>query len=281
MSLKKKLLGIPGTILGIVVGLAAGSFAVARAVLDNRFPKIGLLILLLTPLVSFGAEATMSRMFGDAYWTNLAGRLLKAYRYIINQDFRLKFVCEMRFEIDPADDDNQPLDFQEITAPVIFNAVHAEPGGEPEPGTAGMGFANLEYRNPPFRIFLRWYEDPADDYLGKPAATVFTLTMEPETMRIPIRRAKDDLDGMMTRLNKLQKDLRELVGIVPKTLVNADAWLGERRPVPASNKHIDKVSRAEYQMLPGHLHVNGEDLSALGTVNRYVGTLEEPPDPES
>ena len=274
MSVKKKFFGLPATLLGIILGLVVGGLAVAKELFDKRFPKVGLAIMVLTPVVTFVFEQIMSRAFPETYWEKLAGKLLKVYRYVINQGFRLRFFYELRFGITP----EAP---QSISAELLCKSLNATPGGDPEPGVSGTNFVQLQFRQPPFLVSIRWHvEQPEPDEAEE---TIFHITMEPETREILMRRAKDDIDALVSRLGKLQESLLLLFKVKPETLAVADAWLGDAIPAATPIRRVrkDSVSGGEYRVFPGLLHVAGSDLLALGAVYRYVGTLEEPPDPDS
>ncbi len=275
MSVKKKLFGLPATLLGILLGLVAGGLAIAKELFEKKFPKIGLAIMLLTPLVAFVFEQVMSRAFPEAYWERLAGNLLKVYRYVINQGFRLRFIYELRFVMTAG----AP---QQISPQLLCKVLGAAPGGDPEPGVSGDNFVQLQFREPPFLVSIRWYVEQPEIEEAEEPVTIFHITMEPEIRDIVMRRAKDDIDGIVTRLGKLQESLLLLFKVRPETLAIADAWLGDTEPAATPIRRVrkDKVSGGEYRVFPGRLHVAGTDLSVLGAVYRYVGTLEEPPDPE-
>jgi len=275
MSVKKKFFGLPATLLGIILGVLVGGLAVVKELFDKRFPKVGLAIMVLTPVVTFVFEQIMSRAFPETYWEKLAGNLLRVYRYVINQGFRLRFFYELRFVITP----EAP---QSLTPELLCKTLNATPGGDPEPGVSGSNFVHLQFREPPFLVSIRWHvEQPETDGAEEPV-TIFHITLEPEIREILMRRAKDNIDGLITRLGKLQESLLLLFKIKPESLAVADAWLGDAMPeaTPIRRARKDTISGGEYRVFPGRLHVAGADLTVLGVVYRYVGTLEEPPDPD-
>jgi hypothetical protein len=101
MSVKLKLFGVPATILGVGLGLLIGGLAAANEVIKQRFPKLGLVIIVTTPVLSFLFEQVASRAFPEQYRDRFAAKLIKLYRYILNDDFRLRFVYKMRFPVAP------------------------------------------------------------------------------------------------------------------------------------------------------------------------------------
>lgn len=268
MSVKKKLSGFPATLLGIVLGCVVGGLAVLKQVFADQFPKIGLIIIFVTPLAAFAFEQVISRAFPEAYWEHVAGNLLKAYRWVVNQGFRLYFIYVIRFVLPPG---TPP-----ISAAVLLTALKAKAGGEPEPSAIGSNYIQLGFRELPFLVTIKW------DVENEPEEqrTIFTLTMQPETRDILMRRAQSDIDGIMTRLNRLQERLVTFFKTEPEKQAIVRAWLGDVQPpaIPIRPARKDTISDGEYQTFPGLLHVTGTDLSALGAVPRYVGTLEEPPD---
>ena len=268
MSVKRKLFGFPATLLGIAMGVLIGGFAVAKELFADRFPRIGLIIMLATPLAAFVFEQIMSRAFPEAYWEKIAGNLLKVYRWAVNQGFRLYFVYVIRFVLPPG----TPA----ISSKELLAALGAEPGKEPEPVAIGTDYIELGFREPPFLITMKW--DVEDD--PQQPRTIFTITMQPEIRDILMRRAENDIEGIVTRLNRLQVSLVALFKTQPEKQAIVRAWLGNAEPAatPIRPARKDAISDGEYQTFPGLLHVTGTDLSALGAVHRYVGTLEEPPD---
>lgn len=275
MSVKKKLFGVPATVAGIIVGLVLGGLAVLKEVFEKKFPTLGLIILGATPLASFFFEQIISRAFPEAYWEKLAGKLLSAYRFVLNEGFRLRFFYEMRF----LEDDRSPA---EITPELISQALNAVPGGDPEPTVSGSNYVHLRFQESPYLISVMWHLEQADDEEGESDKNVFRLTMEPEIRDLLMRKAKDDIEGLIARLSRLQDSLLILFKSKPETLAVADAWFGDSRPpaTPIREKRLDKTSGGEYRVFPGLFRVTGKDLSALGAIYRHVGTLEEPPEQE-
>jgi hypothetical protein len=275
MSLKKKMFGFPATVLGITFGLVIGGLAATKEVVQQKFPNVGLVIIVATPVLSFLFEQIMSRAFPEQYWEKLAGKLVKLYRHILNEDFHLRFVYTMRFLVTP----DSPKD---ITAELICQTLKATPGGDPEPAFIGENYVHLRFSGSPFLVSVRWDLEESDDDATENGVTIFRITMEPQVLNLAMRRAKDDIEGTIARLRRLQESLLLLFKTPPETLAVADAWFSESRPpaTPIPKARIDNVSGAEYQIFPGLLHVTGADLSALGAVYRYVGTLEPPPEPQ-
>ncbi|HYR77760.1 MAG TPA: hypothetical protein VEM96_18225 [Pyrinomonadaceae bacterium] len=275
MSLKKKLFGAPATLVGIFLGVLVGGLAVVKELFQQKSPIVGLIIMGAAPLAAFFFEQVMSRAFPESYWENLAGRLVSFYRYVINEDFRLKFFYEMRFAIS----DQSPRD---ITSELLCETFKAEAGGDPEPASLAQNFLHLRFRETPFLIAVHWHLEESDDEDVEDTSTVFRITMEPEIRELTMRKAKDDVEGTIARLNKLEQGLTVLFRGQPDNTAVADAWFGKSMPPSTPIRRIrkDSVSGGEYRIFPGLLHVAGTSLSALGAVHRYVGGLEPPPDPE-
>jgi hypothetical protein len=275
MSFKKKLFGAPATLVGIFLGVLVGGLAVIRELFQNKFPMVGLIIMGAMPLASFFFEQVMSRAFPDSYWEKLAGKLVWFYRYVINEDFRLKFYYEMRFAVT----NDSPAS---ITPELLCEAFKAQPGGDPEPADRALNFLYLRFRETPFQIAVRWHVEEDDSEEPEVPVTVFRITMEPEIRELTMRKAKNEIEGTIARLSRLGESLVVLFKNRSDGTAVADAWYGESQPpmTPIRRVKQDEISGAEYRVFPGLLHVAGNDLSVLGAVHRYVGGLEPPPDVE-
>jgi hypothetical protein len=280
MSKKKKLWGVPATIVGLTLGLVAGVITVVKGATEQKFPTIGIIITIALPILAFAFEQVMHIAFPEAYWQKVAGKVLGFYRYLVNESFRMRFIYELRFPLETSPNLNT------INSDTICKALNAEPGGDPEPISIGENFIHLRFSTIPFSVALKWSVEEPDEGVddGDVAETVFVVTMEPEIRDFVFRNAQNDMEALLSRLQELQQNLtNHFKGLRPTILVTADAWFGSSFPPATSIPYIrkDGITRAEYRLYPGRLHVAGTSTAILGAVCRYVKVLEPPPDADN
>jgi hypothetical protein len=274
---KKTLWRIPATIVGIVLGLIVGGLTAAKELVGKRFPVLGLIITVASPVVIFIFEEVMRMAFPETYREKIAGTIFWIYRFIINDRFRIQFIYELRFPLQISPNANAP----QVDA--ICEALNAKPGGDPEPDLIGANYVDLRFSAIPGSIVLKWFvEEPNGDATNEEEAEkVFTVTMRPEIRDFVLRSAQSEIEALSARILKLYEGLVTLMGTKPKTqTITVDAWLGSSKPpatpIPPARK--DRITQAEYRLFPGLVHLNGSSLATLSAVYRYIKILEPPPE---
>ena len=278
--MRKKLSKVPVTILGVILGVSVGVIGAIKGVLEKKFPTIGIIITVATPVVTFFIENILKTYLPDAYRKRIAGSILYWFRWLFNESFSVRFTYSLRFP-----------DGHKTDVDGLCRLLGAAPGQDPQPVVRGNNYLHLQYANVRNFIAINWYDEEAqnDAEAGSEDTNqikrAIIVTLHPSVQTMVMREAPDILAFLANRLNGIRTKL--ILGIgnqtgqkEPDEQAISEAWLGSREPPkrPQLIDDTDKSTNSRVMGGPGWIQLVGSDPSVLPAIFRWVKILEPGPD---